>query len=85
MEEITKHQLGKEHTTERPKLLSGNEPFRQNGVELGFNVMDYWRFQFYNLADNLGFKLAFCAYGGCVTKDNKTQYYQLPRVYFRES
>ena len=37
------------------------------------------------LADNLGFKLAFCAYGGCVTKDNKTQYYQLPRVYFRES
>ena len=59
MEEITKHQLGKEHTTERPKLLSGNEPFKQNGVELGFNVMDYWRFQFSNLVDNLGFVAEF--------------------------
>jgi hypothetical protein len=41
MEEKTKHQLGKEHTTERPELLSGNEPFKKNDVELGFNVADY--------------------------------------------
>ena len=59
MAEKTKHQLGKEHTTERPELLSGNEPFKQNDVELGFNVMDYWRFQFSNLVDNLGFVAEF--------------------------
>lgn len=59
MEEKTKHQLGKEHTTERPELLSGNEPFKKNDVELGFNVADYWRFQFSNLIDNLGFVAEF--------------------------
>lgn len=59
MEEKTKHQLGKEHTTERPELLSGNEAFKHNGVELGFNVMDFWPFQFSNLIDNLGFVAEF--------------------------
>ena len=59
MEEKTKHQLGKEHTTERAELLNGNEVFKQNGVELGFNVMDYWRFQFSNLVDNLGYVAEF--------------------------
>ena len=59
MEEKTKHQLGKEHTTERPELLSGNEPFKKNDVELGFNVADYWRLQFSNLIDNLGFVAEF--------------------------
>ena len=59
MEEKTKHQLGKEHTTERAELLNGNEAFMQNGIELGFNVMDYWRFQFSNLVDNLGYVAEF--------------------------
>ena len=59
MEEKTKHQLGKEHTTERAEMLNGNEVFKQNGVELGFNVMDYWRFQFSNLVDNLGYVAEF--------------------------
>lgn len=59
MEEKTKHQLGKEHTTERPELLSGKEAFKYNRVELGFNVMDFWRFQFSNLIDNLGFVAEF--------------------------
>ena len=59
MEEKTKHQLGKEHTTERAELLNGNEAFKQNGFELGFNVMDYWRFQFSNLIDNLGYVAEF--------------------------
>jgi peptidoglycan/xylan/chitin deacetylase (PgdA/CDA1 family) len=36
-------------------------------------------------AEDLGFNLAFCAHGGCVTKDNKSKLFQLPRVYFRES
>lgn len=34
--------------------------------------------------EDLGFSLAFCAHGGCITKDNKSQSYQLPRVYFHE-
>lgn len=38
----------------------------------------------FQMAAELGFKLAFCAHGGCVTNDNKSQYYQLPRVYFHE-
>ena len=59
MEEKTKHQLGKEHTTERAELLNGNEVFKQNGIELGFSVMDYWRFQFSNLVDNLGYVAEF--------------------------
>ena len=36
------------------------------------------------LTKELGFDIAFCAHGGCVTKDNKSQRYQLPRVYFHE-
>lgn len=36
-------------------------------------------------AEDLGFNLAFCAHGGCITKDNKSRFFQLPRVYFRES
>lgn len=36
------------------------------------------------LTKELGFDLAFCAHGGCVTIDNKLQCYQLPRVYFHE-
>ena len=59
MEQKTKHQLGKEHTTEKPELLYGNEPFKYDGIDLGFNVMNYWRFQFSNLIDNLGFVAEF--------------------------
>lgn len=59
MEEKTKHQLGKEHTTERIELLNGNERFTHNGNDLGLSVMDYWKFQFSNLIDNLGFVAEF--------------------------
>lgn len=59
MEGKTKHQLGKEHTTEKPELLSGWEKFRFSGTDLGLTVMDYWRFQFSNLIDNLGFVAEF--------------------------
>ena len=38
----------------------------------------------FKLTEELGFDIAFCAHGGCVTKDNKSQRYQLPRVYFHE-
>ena len=38
----------------------------------------------FRLTKELGFDIAFCAHGGCVTKDNKSQRYQLPRVYFHE-
>lgn len=54
MEEKTRHQLGKEHTTEKSELLCGYEKFRFNGEDLGLNVMDYWQFQFSNLIDYLG-------------------------------
>ena len=54
MEKKTKHQLGKEHTAEKPHLLCGHEEFKQGDKSLGFNVMDYWRFQYSNLIDNLG-------------------------------
>lgn len=54
MGEKTKHQLGKEHTTEKPALLCGHEEFKQGDNSLGFNVMDYWRFQHSNLIDNIG-------------------------------
>ena len=73
MEEKTKHQLGKEHTTERPELLSGNEPFKKNDVELGFNVADYWRFQFSNLIDNLGFVAEFLI-AQALSKDEPDNY-----------
>ena len=33
MEKKTKHQLGKEHTTERTDLLNGNETFKIIGEE----------------------------------------------------
>ena len=59
MEEKTKHQAGKEHTAEKPKLLSGEEKFCLNGNELGLTVKDYWQFQFSNLVDNLGFVAEF--------------------------
>ncbi len=36
------------------------------------------------LTEKLGFDIAFCAHGGCITKDNKSKCYQLPRVYFHE-
>ena len=36
------------------------------------------------LTEELRFDIAFCAHGGCVTKDNKSKYYQLPRAYFHE-
>lgn len=32
-------------------LLSGNESFSLNGENMGFNVLDFWRFQYSNLAD----------------------------------
>ena len=54
MEEKTKHQKGKEYTTEKPALLCGHEEFKQGDKSLGFNVMDYWRFQHSNLIDNIG-------------------------------
>jgi peptidoglycan/xylan/chitin deacetylase (PgdA/CDA1 family) len=36
------------------------------------------------LTEKLGLDIAFCAHGGCITKDNKSKCYQLPRVYFHE-
>lgn len=54
MEVKTKQKSGKEHNMEKPELLSGNEKFCLNGIELGFTVRDYWQFQFSNLIDNLG-------------------------------
>ena len=38
----------------------------------------------FRLTAELGFNIAFCAHGGCITKANKSQSYQLPRVYFHE-
>ncbi len=38
----------------------------------------------FQLTEELGFNIAFCAHGGCITLDNKSKCYQLPRVYFRE-
>jgi hypothetical protein len=35
-------------------LLSGNENFTINGLDAGFNVLDFWRFQFSNLPDMQG-------------------------------
>ena len=54
MEEKTKHQEGKEHTLEKQSLLCGHEEFMQDDKSLGFNVIDYWRFQHSNLIDNIG-------------------------------
>ena len=34
--------------------LSGQEEFKLNGEKAGFNVLDFWRFQFSNLADMQG-------------------------------
>ena len=31
------------------KLLSGTEPFTQNGEPLGLSIIDFWRFQFSNI------------------------------------
>lgn len=69
MEEKTKRQIGKEHTTEKPELLSGNERFTLNGVDLGLTVKDYWQFQFSNLIDNLGFVAEFLV-AKALAKDN---------------
>ena len=38
----------------------------------------------FQLIEESGFDIAFCAHGGCITKDNKSKCYQLPRVYFHE-
>ena len=38
----------------------------------------------FQLTEGLGFDIAFCAHGGCITKDNKSKCCQLPRVYFHE-
>ena len=38
----------------------------------------------FQLMEESGFYIAFCAHGGCITKDNKSKCYQLPRVYFHE-
>ena len=59
MEVKTKQKSGKEHNMEKPELLSGNEKFCLNGIELGFTVRDYWQFQFSNLIDNLGYVAEF--------------------------
>lgn len=59
MEEKTNYQLGKEHSKDKPELLSGNEKFLLNGSDLGLSVIDYWQFQFSNLIDNLGYVAEF--------------------------
>lgn len=59
MEEKINHQFGKEHSKDKPELLSGNEKFRFNGSDLGLSVIDYWQFQFSNLIDNLGYVAEF--------------------------
>lgn len=56
---IQKEKTGKEHTTEKIDLLSGDEKFYLNGSDLGLSVIDYWQFQFSNLIDNLGYVAEF--------------------------
>ena len=56
---IQKGKTGKEHTTEKIDLLSGDEKFYLNGSDLGLSVIDYWQFQFSNLIDNLGYVAEF--------------------------
>lgn len=36
------------------ETLSGNEDFKLRGEKAGFNVLDFWRFQFSNLSDMQG-------------------------------
>ncbi len=38
-----------------------------------------------NIVKELGFKMAFCAHGGCVTDENRSNLLQLPRVYLHEN
>lgn len=38
----------------------------------------------FQLMEESGFDIAFCAHGGCITKDIKSKCYHLPRVYFHE-
>lgn len=56
---IQKEKIGKEHTTEKIDLLSGDEKFYFNGSDMGLTVKDYWQFQFSNLIDNLGYVAEF--------------------------
>lgn len=41
------------------KLLTGNERFSLHGKELDFSVLDFWRFEFSNLIDILGYVAEF--------------------------
>ena len=69
MEEKTKHQIGKEHTTEKLELLNGDERFTLNGIDLGLTIKEFWQFQFSNLIDNLGGVAEFLV-AKALAKDN---------------
>ena len=59
MEEINNNQLGVDNSEEKLELLNGNEMFSLHGRKLGIKVIDYWRFQYSNLIDNLGYLAEF--------------------------
>lgn len=54
MEKKTRHQIGKEHTIQKPKPFYRDDKFTLNGADIGFTVGDYWQFQYSNLLDKLG-------------------------------
>ena len=58
MADINDNQKG-EYPEERLELLDGNEVFSLHGRKLGIKVIDYWRFQYSNLIDNLGYLAEF--------------------------
>ena len=48
-----------EYHEEKIELLDGDEMFSLHGRQLGIKVIDYWRFQYSNLIDNLGYLAEF--------------------------
>ena len=59
MADINDNQKGAGYPEEKLELLDGNEVFSLHGRELGIKVIDYWRFQYSNLIDNLGYLAEF--------------------------
>ena len=57
--DINDNQKGAGYPEEKLELLDGNEVFSLHGRELGIKVIDYWRFQYSNLIDNLGYLAEF--------------------------
>ena len=47
--ELLPEELDREECVDNLKLLSGSEPFTQNGESIGLSVVDFWSFQFSNI------------------------------------